>query len=87
MSSLTLSTDFTHLGLVSWDIIQIFVALGMGFRPDPESDMATQVDIYTPPTWKKLEGLPNILYDEQILRKMEKDLPKSDDPNDDPMGK
>jgi hypothetical protein len=78
---------YNYLDLVPWKTIQIFVALGMGFRPDSESQTVCQVDVYTPPTWKKMGVLPNIQIDQDILLKMEHELPNSEDAEDDPMGK
>lgn len=69
--------------------MQVFTALGMGFRPDPNEDIVTHVDAYAPPSWKKLSGIPNILQkNETFVQRLLDDLPKNpDDPTDDPCGK
>lgn len=87
---LTISHRFS--GRVSWDTIQVFVALGMGFRPSLECSVASQVDMYTPPAWKNMDRLPNIFNDNSILQRMEADLPKveasgDEGINDDALGK
>lgn len=62
---------------MSWDVILTFVAIGLGFRPDPDSNGIKQVDEFAPARWLHLDQMPDVLHDQECLAKMASELPKS----------
>jgi hypothetical protein len=66
-----------YSGDVSWEVVLVFVALALGFRPDPVTHEIVQSSNLAPNLWTGLEHFPDILHDPKCLQRMQSELPRN----------